>query len=107
GTSSWRNIIDVRFTQDFPLGFGDTKAQLFLDIENFGNLLNKDWGQVQEAGFPYTISVADYAGVLNGRYIMDVSRFVNEANGEVTNPSLPYRNLESRWSAQIGIRIDF
>ncbi|HLM53637.1 MAG TPA: Oar protein, partial [Pseudoxanthomonas sp.] len=107
GTSSWRNIIDVRFTQDVPLGFGDAKAQLFLDIENFGNLLNKDWGQVQEAGFPYTISVADYAGVVNGQYIMDVSRFVNEANGAVTNPSLPYRNLESRWSAQIGLRIDF
>jgi hypothetical protein len=38
---------------------------------------------------------------------MDVSRFVNESTGAVSNPTLPYRNLESRWSAQIGLRIDF
>ena len=108
GTSPWRNIVDVRFTQDIPLGFGDAKAQLFLDIENFGNLLNKKWGQVQEAGFPYTVSVADYAGVTSdGRYILDVSRFVTEATGKVNNPTLPYRNFESRWSAQVGVRIDF
>lgn len=108
GTSPWRNVIDVRFTQDIPLGFGDTKAQIFLDIENFGNLLNKKWGQVEEAGFPYTLSVADYGGVTpDGRYIMDVSRFVNESTGALNNPSLPYRNFESRWSAQIGIRVEF
>jgi outer membrane receptor for ferrienterochelin and colicin len=108
GTSPWRNIIDVRFTQDIPVGFGDAKAQVFLDIENFGNLLNKKWGQVQEAGFPYTVSVADYAGVTaDGRYILDVTRFVNETTGAVTDPSLPFRNFESRWSAQIGLRIDF
>jgi outer membrane receptor for ferrienterochelin and colicin len=107
GTSPWRNIIDVRLTQDIPLGFSSAKALVFLDIENFGNLLNKKWGQVEEAGFPYTLSVADYAGVAGGKYILDVSRFVNETTGAVTNPSLPFRNLESRWSAQIGVRIDF
>ncbi len=107
GTSPWRNIIDVRLTQDIPLGFGSAKAQVFLDIENFGNLLNKKWGQVEEAGFPYTLSVADYAGVSGGKYILDVSRYVNETTGAVNNPTLPFRNLESRWSAQIGLRIDF
>lgn len=119
GTSPWRNIIDVRFSQKFPLGFAGTNGEVFLDIENFGNLLNKDWGQVDEAGFPYTVSVADYAGVCSaavsascpagsaGKYIYDVSRFVNEATGAVTNPSLPPRNFESRWAAQIGLRINF
>jgi len=117
--SPWRNIIDVRFTQDIPLGFGGVRGQLFLDIENFGNLLNKKWGQVEEAGFPYTLSVADYAGVCTaavttacpagsaGKYVYDVSRYVNEATGAVSNPALPYRNFESRWAAQIGLRIDF
>ncbi|MFC0678900.1 carboxypeptidase regulatory-like domain-containing protein [Lysobacter korlensis] len=108
GTSSWRNVVDVRFTQDIPLGFGEARAQVFLDIENFGNLLNREWGQVQEAGFPYTLSVADYAGVTaDGRYVFDVSRYVNETTGAVSLPSLPYRNFESRWAAQIGVRIDF
>ena len=107
GTSPWRNIIDVRFSQEIPLGFGDARAEVFLDIENFGNLLNRKWGQVEEAGFPYTLSVADYAGVVNGRYVLDVNRYVNEATGAVSLPQLPSRNFESRWAAQIGIRIDF
>lgn len=108
GTSPWRNIIDLRLTQDIPLGFGEAKAQVFLDIENVGNLLNKKWGQVEEAGFPYTLSVADYQGVTaDGRYILDVSRYVTEATGVVSNPALPFRNLESRWSAQVGVRVDF
>jgi len=108
GTSPWRNVIDMRFTQDFPIGFGGAKGQVFLDIENVGNLLNKKWGQVQEASFPYTLFVADYAGVTaDGRYILDVSRFANETAGTTSNPSLPYRNFESRWAAQVGIRIDF
>ena len=108
GTSPWRNVIDVRFSQEFPLGFGGAKGTVFLDIENFGNLLNKDWGQVEEAGFPYTLSVADYAGVNSqGRYIYDVSRYVTEATGAVNDPALPFRNFESRWAAQVGIKIDF
>jgi outer membrane receptor for ferrienterochelin and colicin len=108
GTSPWRNVIDVRFSQKLPLGFGDTQAEIFLDIENFGNLLNKKWGQVEEAGFPYTLSVADYAGVTaDGRYILDVSRYVNETTGALSLPTLPYRNFESRWAAQVGIRITF
>ena len=100
--SPWRNIIDVRIQQDFPLGFGDVKGQVFLDIENFGNLLNKKWGQVEEAGFPYTLNVVNYAGVnAAGRYQYDASGFANR------NMELPYRNFESRWAAQIGLRIDF
>ena len=107
-TSPWRNVIDVRFTQDIPLGFGNTKAQLFLDIENIGNLLNKKWGQVQEASFPYTLFVANYAGVdASGRYIMDVSNYVNETTGAVRTPAVGYRNFESRWAAQVGLRVDF
>lgn len=101
GRSPWRNIIDLRLQQDLPLFWG-AKASLFLDIENFGNLLNKKWGHVQEAGFPYTVSVANYAGTnAQGQYVYDAAGFANRNN------ALPYRNFESRWMAQLGLRIDF
>jgi hypothetical protein len=107
--SPWRNQIDVRISQDLPLGFGKTKAQLFLDIENFGNLLNKDWGGVEEAPFPYSINVARFQGVnAAGQTVLDVRNFVNETTGAATGvPVLPFRNFESRWAAQVGVRIDF
>ncbi|PJJ99593.1 Oar protein [Lysobacteraceae bacterium NML03-0222] len=107
GRSPWRNVIDVRIQQDIPLGMSGLKAEVFLDIENFGNLLNKKWGQVEEAGFPYTMGVVDYAGVKDGKYVYDVSSFHNEATGRSSTPYMPYRNLESRWMAQVGFRLTF
>ncbi len=107
--SPWRNQIDLRISQTIPLGFGKTKAQVFFDIENFGNLLNKEWGGVQEALFPYNVFVARYQGInAANQYVLDVSNYVNETTGVASGvPVLPYRNFESRWAAQIGFRLDF
>lgn len=106
--SPWRNQLDIRISQDIPLGWNKAKAQFFFDIENFTNLLNKKWGGVEEANFPYTVNVARFQGVdANGNIVLDVSGFVNEATGAVSNPALPFRNFESRWAAQAGLRIEF
>lgn len=107
--SPWRNVIDVRLSQKLPLGWKEARAELFFDIENFGNLLNKDWGRVDEAAFPYNLQVANFAGVnAQGQWVYDVSNYVIEAEGNRLNaPNLPVRNFESRWAAQVGIRIDF
>jgi outer membrane receptor for ferrienterochelin and colicin len=109
GTSPWNNQIDIRLQQEIPLGFGETRLEVFLDIQNLGNLLNKEWGQVQEAGFPYAVTLpVNFAGVnANGQYVYDVSGFVNEQTGVVRNIALPYRNFESRWAAQVGVRFEF
>ena len=41
----------------------DSQAEVSLDIMNFGNLLNKDWGQINDYGFYATRRVANYAGI--------------------------------------------
>ena len=49
--------MDVRFTQEFPAFFpGGAKGEFFLDILNLGNLINKNWGIVDQTGFPYFLS---------------------------------------------------
>lgn len=107
--SPWRNVIDVRLSQRLNLGWNDARAELFFDIENFGNLLNSDWGRVDEAAFPFSLQVANFAGVnAQGQWVYDVSNYVIEAEGNRSNaPNLPVRNFESRWAAQVGFRIDF
>jgi carboxypeptidase family protein len=41
----WSHRIDVKFAQVIPLpGLKDSKLLFTFDIENFANLLNKDWG---------------------------------------------------------------
>lgn len=43
----WENQIDVRITQDFGKNIGNKKhgLQLTVDIFNFFNLLNNEWGR--------------------------------------------------------------
>lgn len=104
----WVHQFDLRIAQEIPL-FADTRGELFLDILNVGNLLNEDWGHIDEASFPYNIGVARMAGLQNGQYVYDVSSYVNESNGNVSNPSLIRKDVagESRWAVQVGFRFEF
>jgi len=53
--TDWNNIWDLRFQQELPgipgLGrfVGDNNFKLILDIANFPNLINSDWGKVVDA----------------------------------------------------------
>ncbi len=45
--------IDVRFTQEFPAFFPNgAKGEFYFDIINLGNLLNKQWGVIDQVSFP-------------------------------------------------------
>ncbi len=56
GRSPWTQRWDFRFTQDLPgipgadRWVGDNRFQFVLDIENFPNLLNEDWGTQYNRG---------------------------------------------------------
>ncbi len=108
GRSPYINQFDLRITQAIPAGWGN-RAEIFLDIQNIGNLINKDWGHIDEVGFPYNLGVARMAGVENGRYVYNVSTYVNEATGALQLPSTGRADGigQSRWSAQIGVRYEF
>lgn len=51
----WYTKIDLHLEQEIPAFFGDARFTVFADIENIGNLLNKNWGQIREFAFPSTI----------------------------------------------------
>ncbi len=48
GTSPWRNQVDMKITQEVFKNLGNSKNsfQFTMDIFNLGNLLNKNWGNV-------------------------------------------------------------
>jgi hypothetical protein len=98
--SPWISQIDVRISQDLPK-LWNVRGRLFLDIQNFGNLLRDEWGTIDEAPFPYTVGVARFAGVgANGRYQY-------QWLGEPAGFTRADRVGQSRWSAQLGIRFEF
>jgi Carboxypeptidase regulatory-like domain len=107
--SPYINQFDLRVSQAIPAGWGN-RAEIFLDIQNIGNLVNKDWGHIDEVGFPYNLGVARMSGVnAQGRYVYDVSTYVNENTGAVLLPSTGRADGigQSRWSAQVGVRYEF
>jgi hypothetical protein len=56
--SKWFTRIDLHVAQEIPTGIGGSRIQLFADVENFTNFLNKNWGQIREYQFPYTAVAA-------------------------------------------------
>ncbi|MGH8758195.1 MAG: TonB-dependent receptor plug domain-containing protein, partial [Burkholderiales bacterium] len=99
--SSWVNQFDLHISQELPGFFSGNKAELFLDILNIGNLINKDWGQIEEIGFPLQRGIVEFGGIdpATGKYVY---RF-NTPDAE----SIYDTNAVSRWSAQIGFKYSF
>ena len=53
--SKWFTRFDLHVAQEIPTGIAGSRVQVFADIENVTNLIDKDWGQIREYNFPYTI----------------------------------------------------
>jgi hypothetical protein len=115
-TSAWVNQIDLGLSQEIPGIFKGNKGEIRLDVYNFLNLLNKDWGQQSYVGFPYTRTLANFGGVdASGNYIYQLptdsqgnyapgSKAVYDAP---TDNSATKLNPVSRWSATLTVRYTF
>jgi hypothetical protein len=105
------NTLDLKLTQDFFVNVNGVKhnLQLGLDIFNFGNLLNKNWGT------RYYLSNDNYS-------ILTYEGLVADANngGQKTKPSFTFIKpsgdfksisdsgiSSSRWQAQFTVRYSF
>jgi outer membrane receptor for ferrienterochelin and colicin len=97
----WVNQFDMRISQELPGFFADHKSEIWLDVLNVGNLINKDWGQIDEVAFPGSLGVVEYGGIdpATGKYVY---RF----NTPDTSRIYDDRGI-SRWSVQLGFRYKF
>ncbi len=113
--SPFEHVLDLRFLQDVYIKVGENThtLQLSLDIFNFTNLLNKDWGRRYSTGF-------------SAEELIEFQGFVDPDNGDFTPTyqlNFPeeiqdYDDLwdrqiqdsstySSRWQMQVGIRYIF
>ena len=105
GLLPWQNNIDLKFLQDFSLKTGRTKhtLQFSLDMLNFTNFLNKDWGakyrQVVNNG-----GLLRYTGIAGG-----IPQFsLNQVSGAFPTKSFETeKDVISTWGMQLGIRYIF
>ncbi|WP_425636415.1 carboxypeptidase regulatory-like domain-containing protein [Algoriphagus yeomjeoni] len=100
----WLSRFDVRVLQDIFTNIGEKRntLQVSLDVVNFGNLLNKDWGIQQRTNGAQNLLSRSGAVSANPNYVM------NQVSGQL--PTSPYQNVSNfstTWSMQIGLRYIF
>jgi hypothetical protein len=110
GRSPWLSTLDLRFAQELPI-WGRARGELTLDIENFANMINSDWGQLRQVSFIYVAPVIDAnrivaAGCPGGA----ASCYVYRPRAGTTGPTAPVNSLTalpSVWKIQLGVRFEF
>lgn len=95
----WTGRWDVKILQDFNFNVADKKntIQFSIDILNLGNLINSDWGVVQDPRTTQPLGVS-IDGTGNPVYSFDTT----QTSTFVNNP-----DLVSRWQMQFGLRYIF
>ncbi len=94
------NIMDVKLALGLPVR--RATVELTMDVLNFLNLLNSEWGRYEFLDFQTLNSVA-YRGVdATGKAIYDIATISSPTFRKFT-----IDNLRSRWQAQVGLRVRF
>lgn len=101
-TSPWLNTVDLKFTQAIPL-HKKVRAELYLNVINFANLLDDSWGLQEEVPFSYRRAVAS-AG-----YNASTNTWAYTFNNSTLNtvPTTVDDTPVSRWQVLAGMRIKF
>ncbi|MBT8184393.1 MAG: TonB-dependent receptor, partial [Eudoraea sp.] len=91
----WKGRWDVKVLQDIKLN-DKNKLQLSLDVLNIGNLVNSNWGVVEEPGFNQVLGVS-----------VDTSNNPTYTFDGRSSTFTPATDARSRWRAQFGVRYIF
>ena len=103
--SPWVNNFDLRISQEVPGFTSKQKGRLSLDILNFGNLLNKKWGRINEMGF--SSAGGNRRTFVNYGGTDSAGRYVYYVNNVVDDTTLRQVKGESQWGLQITARYEF
>lgn len=113
------NLWDLQLSQQLPAFSENHKARITFDVANFLNLLNKDWGVIEEYGEDvrlFDVSCAGTNGVSDNAGVLTCARYrVSGANTSLLTPASAsgpaggvLRNTDrSRWQIQIGLKYEF
>jgi hypothetical protein len=99
------NIVSMRLQQEIQV-FGDKSLDLYLDIENFGNLLNDDWGRVESYSAPSNIALANVT-IAGGQYVYAPISSFTQVSPETIAPLPAIARIPSVYRIQFGIKFRF
>jgi hypothetical protein len=101
--TDWVNVFSVRLQQEIKVG--NTAFDLFLDIENFGNLINSDWGRNDSYTAPSNVAPAIVA-IDNNQYVLTPNASYEGTPGTIV-PRPAISRIASVYRLQFGVRWRF
>ena len=111
--------IDLHFGQEIQLPVASgVKLELFADVENVLNLLNKDWGSLRQVQFPYNAAItrvqclsapvvtgtAPGAGVVNTSTTQTCAQY---RYSQVIAPTEVLQTRQSLYAIRVGVKLKF
>ncbi|MBJ6120170.1 TonB-dependent receptor [Sphingomonas mollis] len=121
--SRWFTRLDLHVSQEVPTGIGNSRLQVFADIENLTNFINKKWGQLREYTFPYNAAVTQVqclatptatgvatTGVVTNNVGQACAQYRYSPLGGTTSFTTPVDQVyvnQSLYSIRVGARFSF
>ena len=105
--TDWVNIFSLRLQQEIKVG--RTAFDLFLDIENVGNLLNSDWGRVDSYTAPSNVAPSTVAidGATNQYVLTPNASYDPNVGASSIVPRPAIARIASVYRLQFGLRWRF
>jgi len=101
--SPWTQTVDLTLRQAIPLGWRNARAEIYLQVINLANLLNDEWGLIEEVPFTYRRTIAGAA------FDAATNQYIYVFNGQTLDgvPTVADETSQSRWQAKLGMTIKF
>jgi len=93
----WVDDLDLRISQEIKVG-GFGKFELWLDMQNVLNFMDSDWGRVEESNFAQQALIDVDVDGATGQFTY---------TGVDTEPFLTFRDTDSVWTVQLGVKYKF
>lgn len=100
------DVISLRLSQEIGIG-RDKKLELILDIENFGNLLNSDWGRVDGYSAPSNVALANVTIAPGGAQYIYAPISAGQVSPDTIAPQPAIARLPSTYRIQFGVKFSF
>jgi hypothetical protein len=104
--SSWSNYFAIRFLQEIGV-WGGKKFELILDIENLGNLLNSDWGRLENYSAPSNVAPANVAISADGSQYIYTATTTDVVSPDTVVANQAIARIPSVYRIQLGLCFRF
>ena len=105
----WRNQMDVKLAQEIFTGIGSSKntLQFTVDIFNFGNMINKNWGIYKTVNASAILVPTNVNSLVAGGTVRPTFRLATDRNQPVSTTYRENNSLTSTYYMQFGLRYLF